>query len=237
MGGQPPVHYEITDALREEYARLVPSRRKIALAVKRLADMALALLGLVLSGPLILLLAWLVKRGSPGGAFFVQERLGQFGRPFRMVKLRTMVQGAEQKGAGLAIEADDRRITRIGKSLRATSLDELPQLWNVLRGEMSFVGPRPLPVAYLDRWTDHQRMRLLLPQGITGWSQLIARNDAPWPDRLERDTWYVENWSLWLDLRAFLGTVLAVISRRGIQAADGTVKEFTGQEPNDGEKG
>jgi lipopolysaccharide/colanic/teichoic acid biosynthesis glycosyltransferase len=153
-----------------------------------------------------------------------------------MVKLRTMVQDAEHKGAGLAIEADDPRITRIGRLLRATSLDELPQLWNVLRGDMSFVGPRPLPVTYLERWSQRQRMRLLLPQGITGWSQLVVRNDAPWPERLELDAWYVEHWSLLLDLGVFFRTMLAVVARRGIRAADGTVREFTGHE-SDGPQG
>jgi len=216
--------------LREQYARMMPPTRRLGLLVKRLADVLGATVALLLFGPLILLLGWLVKRGSPGGALFVQERLGEFGRTFGMVKLRTMVQGAEYEGAGLAIEADDPRITRIGKLLRATSLDELPQLWNVLLGDMSFVGPRPLPVAYLEHWNDRQRMRLLLPQGITGWSQLTVRNDAPWPERLELDAWYVEHWSLLLDLRVFLRTILAVVARRGIQAADGTVKEFTGQE-------
>jgi lipopolysaccharide/colanic/teichoic acid biosynthesis glycosyltransferase len=221
--------------LREQYDRLFARGRRLGLAAKRIVDVILAAVGLLVFGPLILLLAWLVRRGSPGGAFFTQERLGRFGRPFRMVKLRTMVQGAERQGAGLAIEAGDPRITRTGRLLRATSLDELPQLWNVLRGEMSFVGPRPLPVAYLERWNDRQRSRLLVPQGITGWSQVTARNDAPWPDRLELDAWYVERWSLWLDAKVFLKTILAVLLRRGVQAADGTVQEFTGQEPNDTE--
>jgi lipopolysaccharide/colanic/teichoic acid biosynthesis glycosyltransferase len=177
--------------------------------------------------------AWLVKRGSPGGAFYVQERLGRFGRPFWMVKLRTMVADAEHQGAGLAIEAGDPRITPMGKLLRATSFDELPQLWNILRGDMSFVGPRPLPLVYLERWNERQRLRLLVPQGMGGWSQLLARNDAPWPERLELDSWYVEHWSLWLDVRIFLRTVGAVFGRRKVAAADGTVREFTGQEAAD----
>ncbi|MBM3190527.1 MAG: sugar transferase, partial [Chloroflexi bacterium] len=116
------------------------------------------------------------------------------------------------------------------KLLRATSFDELPQLWSILRGDMSFVGPRPLPLVYLERWNERQRLRLLVPQGMGGWSQLLARNDAPWPERLELDGWYVEHWSLWLDVRIFLRTVGAVFGRRKVQAADGTVREFTGQE-------
>jgi lipopolysaccharide/colanic/teichoic acid biosynthesis glycosyltransferase len=119
--------------------------------------------------------------------------------------------------------------------LRATSFDELPQLWNILRGDMSFVGPRPLPLVYLDRWNERQRLRLLAPQGMGGWSQLLARNDAPWSERLELDAWYVEHWSLWLDVRIFLQTVGAVLMRRKVEAADGTVHEFTGQESADAE--
>jgi lipopolysaccharide/colanic/teichoic acid biosynthesis glycosyltransferase len=235
VGDHSPTDAETAAGLREQHLRMAPARRRLALLVKRAIDVLGAAVALLLFGPLILLLGWLVRRGSPGGAFFAQERLGRFGRRFRMVKLRTMVQDAEHQGAGLAIEADDPRITRIGRLLRATSLDELPQLWNVLLGDMSFVGPRPLPVVYLERWNDRQRMRLLLPQGITGWSQLIARNDAPWSERLELDAWYVEHWSPLLDLRVFCRTILAVVARRGVQAADGTVKEFSGPESGDTE--
>ena len=206
------------------------SHNRVALLLKRVVDIVLALVGLVLMGPLILLLVVLVKRSSPGPGFFVQERLGRSGRIFRMAKLRTMVADAETKGAGLGIETDDPRITGIGRILRNTSLDEFPQLWNVLKGDMSFVGPRPLPVSYLARWNDRQRLRLLMPQGITGWSQWIARNDAPWPERLELDAWYVEHWSLWLDVRIFVGTLMSVLLRRGVTTADGSVQEFTGGE-------
>jgi len=226
MGDSPGVE----ELLRAEYDRLFAPSRRLALAIKRLIDIPLAVGALLGLGPAILLVAWLVKRGSPGGAFYVQERLGRFGRPFRMVKLRTMVADAEHQGAGLAIEAGDPRITPIGKLLRATSFDELPQLWSILRGDMSFVGPRPLPLVYLERWNERQRLRLLVPQGMGGWSQLLARNDAPWPERLELDGWYVEHWSLWLDVRIFLRTVGAVFGRRKVAAADGTVREFTGQE-------
>jgi lipopolysaccharide/colanic/teichoic acid biosynthesis glycosyltransferase len=221
------------ELLRVEYGRLFPVPRRFGLVVKRLVDIPLAAAALLGLGPAILLVAWLVKRGSPGGAFYVQERLGRFGRPFWMVKLRTMVADAEHQGAGLAIEAGDPRITPMGKLLRATSFDELPQLWNILRGDMSFVGPRPLPLVYLERWNERQRLRLLVPQGMGGWSQLLARNDAPWPERLELDSWYVEHWSLWLDVRIFLRTVGAVFGRRKVAAADGTVREFTGQEAAD----
>ncbi|MCD6351473.1 MAG: sugar transferase [Armatimonadetes bacterium] len=200
--------------------------RGLALAVKRAADVLLAVTGLVLLGPLILFLALLVKLTSPGPAIFRQRRLGQYGKPFVMYKLRTMVDGAEGKGAGLAIEENDSRITRFGRFLRNTSLDELPQLWNILRGDMSFVGPRPLFEVYLDRWTQRQKKRLLMPQGLTGWAQTRGRNDVPWDERLEMDVWYVENWSLLLDVRILLETFSAVIARRGVFARDGKVPEL-----------
>lgn len=199
------------------------------LAVKRLLDVVFAVLGLVLSGPLILVLAWLVKRTSPGPAFFVQERLGRYGKVFKLYKLRTMVEGAENMGPGLSLLPNDPRITRLGRFLRATSLDELPQLWNVLRGDMSLVGPRPLPVRYLQRFNERQRMRLLMPQGITGWAQARGRNVVSWPERLEMDVRYVEHWSLSLDARLLLETVCNVLARRGIAASDGSVPELPPQ--------
>jgi len=196
--------------------------------VKRAADLLLAALGLLLTWPLLLVLCLLIRRGSTGPALFTQPRLGRWGRAFTMYKLRTMVQDAEHKGAGLAIEKNDPRITPIGRLLRATSLDELPQLWNVLRGDMSFVGPRPLPVAYLERWDDRQRLRLAMPQGVTGWSQVTMRNDGPWPERLEADVVYVRDWSLVFDVRIMLLTVGKVLGRRGVATSEGTVEEFKG---------
>jgi lipopolysaccharide/colanic/teichoic acid biosynthesis glycosyltransferase len=221
---------EIVAELQAMARQLGLPRRRLALAIKRLVDVVCAGLGLLFTGPLILLLAWLVRRDSPGPAFFVQERLGQQGRPFRLYKLRTMTVGAEQMGAGLAISPDDPRITRFGKWLRATSLDELPQLWNILRGDMSFVGPRALPVQYFPRFSPRQRLRLLMPQGITGWAQIAGRNEVSWPRRLELDVWYVHNWSLWLDLKIALITIWMLLTRRGLTAPDGTVPEFTGEQ-------
>lgn len=196
------------------------------LRVKRAADFLVAFVLLLLLWPLLLLLMGLVKLTSRGPALFRQQRLGQNGKPFWLLKLRTMVEGAEQMGAGLAIEANDPRITPIGKILRTTSLDELPQLWNVLRGEMSLVGPRPLPVRYLERFNSRQRKRLVMPQGITGWAQIKGRNVVSWPERLEMDVWYVEHWSLGLDVRILVETLWAVFTSRGVAAADGTIKEF-----------
>ncbi len=210
--------------LRQMARELGLENRRLQLAIKRLADIVLAVLALLLTWPLIALLALLVRRSSPGPAFFVQERLGRFARPFKMIKLRTMVVGAEKIGPGLAVERDDPRITPIGRFLRRTSLDELPQLWNILRGDMSFVGPRPLFRHYLPQWTKRQRMRLLLPQGLTGWAQINGRNAADWQERLEMDAWYVENWSLWLDARIFLQTIWAMLT--GAAPGDQPTDEF-----------
>lgn len=201
-----------------------PSR--LALGVKRGVDFVLAVIGLLLLWPLLLVLAVLVRLDSPGPAIFRQRRLGRFGRPFDLYKLRTMVDGAESLGAGLGIENNDSRITPLGRWLRGTSLDELPQLWNILRGDMSLVGPRPLFEVYLERWNERQKKRLLLPQGLTGWAQSQGRNDVPWEDRLEMDVWYVEHWSLWLDVKIVLATFWAVFTRRGVFAKDGQVAEF-----------
>lgn len=205
--------------------------RPVGMAVKRLMDILGAALGLIIIGPLLLVLAWLIRRESPGPAIFTQQRVGQWGRPFTLYKLRTMVQGAEKQGAGLAIVKEDPRITRTGAVLRKLSLDELPQYLNVLKGDMSFVGPRPLPIAYLDRWNDRQKLRLLMPQGISGWSQVVARNDAPWPERLERDVEYARGWSLWFDMRIVFLTVWKIVRRSGVSTAEGTVEEFRPETP------
>ncbi len=212
----------LTERAREIDAQPSP----VGLALKRLADIIGAVLALLVFWPLLLLLAILVRLDSHGPAIFSQQRLGQWGRPFTLHKLRTMVKDAEKKGAGLAIEKNDARITRIGAFLRKASLDELPQLWNVLTGDMSFVGPRPLPVTYLDRWNERQQLRLVMPQGLTGWSQVTMRNDGPWPERLEKDVEYLQKWSLGFDARVFFVTFGKVLKRSGIQTAEGGVEEF-----------
>ncbi len=202
---------------------------RLALLAKRVVDVAASAAGLAVLCPLLALLMLLVRLTSSGPALFKQKRLGTHGKPFDLLKLRTMVQDAEKLGAGLAIAAGDARITRLGRFLRATSLDELPQLWNVVRGEMSLVGPRPLPVRYLDRFNDRQKMRLLMPQGITGWAQATGRNVASWDDRLAMDVWYVEHWSLGLDARILAETIWNVVARKDIAAGDGSVAEFNPQ--------
>ena len=170
----------------------------------------------VITAPLVALLAVLVRLESPGEPIYRQTRVGKDGRLFDIYKLRTMVDGAEFTGAGLAIAAGDARITRMGALLRRTSLDELPNLWNVLRGDMSIVGPRPTLKAQVDQYTERQRGRLEVKPGITGWAQINGRASLPWPERIELDLWYVEHRSLALDLRILSRTLGQVLRGHGI---------------------
>jgi len=159
----------------------------------------------------ILALAMLAVRiESPGPALYSQRRAGRDGRPFEVLKLRTMVDGAEHIGAGLAVDAEDPRVTRVGAFLRRTSLDELPNLVNVLRGEMSLIGPRPTLPVQVAQYTDRQRGRLAIKPGITGWAQVNGRASLPWAERIELDLYYIEHRSMGLDLR-ILGRTLAMV--------------------------
>jgi lipopolysaccharide/colanic/teichoic acid biosynthesis glycosyltransferase len=185
-------------------------------AVKRLVDLALALAGAILTAPVVALLALAVKLDSPGHPLYTQTRAGKDGRPFSIYKLRTMVTGAEFTGAGLAIGEGDDRITRSGRFLRRYSLDELPNLWNVVRGEMSIVGPRPTLPSQVEQYTDRQRGRLAVKPGITGWAQINGRASLPWAERIELDIWYVEHRSLALDLRILAKTLAMVLSGHGL---------------------
>jgi lipopolysaccharide/colanic/teichoic acid biosynthesis glycosyltransferase len=185
-------------------------------ALKRLLDVALASIGLALSAPVLAVLALAIRLESPGPAFYTQTRAGKNGRPFSIFKLRTMVRGAEFTGAGLAIQEGDDRITRVGRFLRRYSLDELPNLYNVLRGEMSIVGPRPTLVHQVEQYTDHQRGRLRVKPGITGWAQINGRASLPWSERIELDIWYVDHRSLSLDLRIIARTAELVLTGQGL---------------------
>jgi lipopolysaccharide/colanic/teichoic acid biosynthesis glycosyltransferase len=193
--------------------------RRLGLGVKRIMDVVGAATALVLLGPV---LAWTavalaVTEGRP--IFFRHERPGLDGRPFTMIKFRTMRQPRPDE---IWYSTDAMRITRIGRVLRATSLDELPQLWNVLRGDMSLVGPRPLLSEYLDRYTPAERGRHRMKPGITGWAAVNGRNTARFEDRLRLDVWYVDHWSLALDIRIIAMTVLRVLRRTDSQP----VQEF-----------
>lgn len=180
---------------------------------------------LVLSLPIVILMVFVrMKLGSP--IFFRQDRPGLGGRVFRMVKFRTMTDARNPDGS---LRPDAERLTRFGRLLRSTSLDELPELWNVLKGDMSLVGPRPLLVQYLERYSPRQARRHEVRPGVTGWAQVNGRNAVAWDDRFEMDVWYVENWSLGLDLKILAMTVAAVFRRSGVSAeGHATMPEFMG---------
>ncbi len=184
--------------------------------MKRLIDIVLGAVGTAVSAPIVALLAAAIRLESPGHPIYTQTRVGKDGQLFQIYKLRTMVRGAEFTGAGLAIQEGDDRITRVGAFLRRYSLDELPNLWNVLRGEMSIVGPRPTIPVQVQQYTVRQRGRLAVRPGITGWAQINGRASLPWSERIELDLWYVEHDSLALDLRILWRTVGMVLSGRGI---------------------
>jgi lipopolysaccharide/colanic/teichoic acid biosynthesis glycosyltransferase len=182
---------------------------------KRALDVTGAAVGLAVSAPVIGVAALLIKQEDGGPVLFRQERVGRDGAPFEVLKLRTMVVDAESQGAGYAVDTDDPRILRVGDLLRRTSIDELPQFWNVLTGEMSLVGPRPTLQYQVDQYTDRQRRRLEVQPGLTGWAQIHGRASLPWAERIELDVWYVEHQSLRLDLAIMVRTVGTLFSRSG----------------------
>ena len=178
---------------------------------KRIIDLLITVPMLIVLAPVFAIVAVLIRRDSPGPAFYRQTRVGLDGREFRLIKFRTMVEGAEFVGAGLHNDAGDPRITRIGARLRALSIDELPQLVNVLVGDMSIVGPRPTLRAQVERYTPDQRRRLRARPGITGLAQISGRSTLPWSQRIVIDVHYVDNWSLGLDLAITLRTIPALL--------------------------
>ena len=184
--------------------------------LKRALDLLIGGAALLVSAPLIALAALAIRLESSGHPIYRQRRVGRDGRPFEIYKLRTMVRGAEFTGAGLAIQEGDDRITRVGSFLRRTSLDELPNLWNVVRGEMSIVGPRPTIQVQVDQYTERQRGRLKVKPGITGWAQVNGRASLPWSERIELDLWYVEHCSLALDLRILVRTARILVKGDGL---------------------
>ena len=183
-------------------------------------DLILAASALALASPLLLAAALAIKLESRGPVFYRQRRVGRNGEPFELWKLRTMVPGAESMGAGIYVVAGDARITRVGRLLRRFSLDELPNFLNVLHGEMAVVGPRPTIQAQVDRYSERQRRRLEVKPGITGWAQVNGRASLPWPERIELDVWYVQNRSLWLDLRILARTLRMLAGGHGLYSDD-----------------
>jgi len=176
-------------------------------------DICLSTIGLIIACPAMLIIALTIKLTSKGPVFFIQERAGKGGKAFRIYKFRTMYKGAESRTLGRYISREEALLTPIGRNLRRYALDELPQLLNVLKGEMSMVGPRPTLSYQVGNYDLHQRIRLDVKPGITGWAQVNGRNKLAWPDRIKLDTWYVENWSIGLDLRIILSTIPALFRR------------------------
>jgi lipopolysaccharide/colanic/teichoic acid biosynthesis glycosyltransferase len=183
---------------------------------KRALDLVVAGSALAISAPVLAVAALAIRAESPGHPIYRQRRVGLDGHAFEVYKLRTMVSGAEALGPGLAVDEGDERITRIGGFLRRLSLDELPNLVNVLRGEMSLVGPRPTVQVQVDRYTERQRRRLDVRPGITGWAQVNGRASLPWHERIELDLWYVEHASLRLDLRILALTARMALGGHGL---------------------
>lgn len=188
--------------------------------MRRLFDIIVSLAALLITSPILLAsMAWIVIE-SPGSPIYRQRRVGKDGRDFMMIKLRSMVKNAESIGAGLAVDEDDPRILKSGAFLRRFSLDELPNLVNVLKGDMSIVGPRPTVRAQVDKYDERQLGRLAVKPGITGWAQVNGRASLPWAERIELDLWYVEHRSAWLDLKILLRTVKLLVSGDGLYRGD-----------------
>lgn len=195
-------------------------------AAKRFLDLAAAVTVFFFLWPLLLLLALLIRRTMGPPAVFKQERPGYQGKIFTVYKFRTMTEERDEKGELLP---DEQRLTRLGTLIRSTSLDELPQLWNVLKGELSLVGPRPLLIEYLPRYSAEQQRRHDVKPGITGWAQVNGRNAISWPEKFAFDVWYVDHWSLTLDLKIIFLTAWKVVRREGIsQDGRATMEMFLG---------
>jgi len=188
--------------------------------LSRALDVALSAALLLIASPLLALAAIVIRLESRGPVFYRQLRVGRAGEPFQLWKLRTMVPGAESIGAGLYVLEGDPRITRTGRLLRRFSLDELPNLVNVLRGDMAIVGPRPTVQEQVDRYTDRQRRRLEVKPGITGWAQVNGRTSLSWPERIELDVWYVEHRSIRLDIRILTKTARMLATGHGLYSED-----------------
>ena len=198
---------------------------------KRLFDLLVALLGLILLSPLLALLALAVRLNMGAPVIFAQKRPGYRGKIFTLYKFRSMRDEVDSRGRPLS---DEERLTALGKFMRSTSLDEFPELINVLRGEMSLVGPRPLLVEYLPRYSAEQMRRHDVFPGMTGWAQVNGRNILSWEDRFRLDVWYVDHWSFWLDVKILVMTALKVVRREGIsQPGKATMTEFMGSEGKD----
>lgn len=194
--------------------------------IKRLFDIFASFFGLLMLSPIIAIVAWKIRKNLGSPVLFKQVRPGKDGKPFQMVKFRTMRDAVDAEGNPLP---DSERLTPFGNWLRSTSLDELPELWNVLKGDMSLVGPRPLLMEYLPLYNPEQYRRHEVRPGVTGWAQVNGRNAISWEDKFKLDVWYVDNRSFWLDIKILFLTVKKVFVREGISAAgEATMSKFTG---------
>jgi len=207
-------------------ARGLPSSRFGASALNRWLNVVLAATCLVIGAPVIAAAAIAIRLYDGGPAIYRQERMGKDGKPFELLKLRTMSVGAEYRGTGIVVSTRDPRITGPGRFIRKTSLDELPQLWNILRGDMALVGPRPTVRSQVIQYNAHQRRRLEVLPGLTGWAQVNGRNTLSWAERIELDVWYVDNKSVLLDLRILALTPKALLMPNAIYGQDGTTPDF-----------
>lgn len=191
------------------------------LMIKRCFDLLVASLLIPLLCPVLVLIALAVKLTSPGPILFRQERMGKLGKGFEIYKFRSMIDGAIHQGAGLSTYKDDPRLTPIGKFLREYHLDELPQIFNIWRGDMSLVGPRPLLCSELPTYSDWEKRRLLMAPGLTGWQQINGGELLDPNERMRLDIWYVDNWNFWLDLLIILRTIPVVLAKKGVYGVDG----------------
>ena len=204
--------------------------------LKRFVDIFFSLLGLIIASPILLILAILVKIDSKGPVVFKQQRIGKGGKVFNIYKFRSMCVGAEKTGSGVYSDKNDKRVTRMGKFLRATSLDEVLQLVNILKGDMSFIGPRP-PLTYhpwpIEEYTEEQKKMFNVRPGITGWAQVHGRKDVEWNKRIELNVWYVEHISMWLDIKIVFTTIFKVFTNADNENKGATVVS----KPQQGEEG
>ena len=185
---------------------------------KEIFDKIVSFVALVILLPIFLVVAILIKIDSKGTVFFRQERVGKNGKIFKPFKFRTMITGADEKTKGIYIDKENPYVTRVGKFLRRSGIDELPQVINVLKADMSFVGPRPTLQYQVEKYNDFQKKRLLMKPGITSWALIHGRNKLTWPERIEYDVWYVEHWSFWFDIKILFKTVWVVAKGEGLYA-------------------
>ena len=198
---------------------------------KRLFDIVASASGLIFLSPVFLILIYLIRKNLGEPVFFTQERPGKDGKPFKMIKFRSMRDAVDKDGNPLP---DSERLTPFGKKLRATSLDELPELWNVLKGDMSLVGPRPLLMSYLPLYNEFQNRRHEMRPGVTGWAQVNGRNALSWDEKFAHDIWYIDHYSFWLDMKILFLTVKKVFIKEGISAeGEATMPYFTGNDSDE----